>query len=125
MNYQEIQKQIEKLALAAGRMILDAEDTDFRDVRVTTKTGRRDMVTSMDLAIQQMLMTELMKIVPGCRFLVEESIPSLSDVIITDDNLTTGDAADPGLRGVCFIIDPIDGTANFVHGNRHSCTSSP
>lgn len=123
LQTEDLQKQIEKLALAAGRMILDAQDTALRDVSVTTKTGRRDFVTSMDLAIQQMLMTELMKIVPGCRFLVEESIPSLSDVIITDDDLTTGDAADPGLRGVCFIIDPIDGTANFVHGNRHSCTS--
>lgn len=123
MQYDTIRKQIEQLALAAGQMIRDAEDTALRDVTVKTKSGRRDMVTSMDLAIQQMLMNELMKLVPGCRFLVEESIPSLSDVTITDDDLETGDSADPALRGVCFIIDPIDGTANFVHGNRHSCTS--
>lgn len=123
MQYDTIRKQIEQLALAAGQMIRDAEDTALRDVTVKTKSGRRDMVTSMDLAIQQMLMNELMKLVPGCRFLVEESIPSLSDVTITDDDLETGDATDPALRGVCFIIDPIDGTANFVHGNRHSCTS--
>ena len=123
MQYDTIRKQIEQLALAAGQMIRDAEDTALRAVTVKTKSGRRDMVTSMDLAIQQMLMNELMKLVPGCRFLVEESIPSLSDVTITDDDLETGDATDPALRGVCFIIDPIDGTANFVHGNRHSCTS--
>jgi len=123
MQYETIRKQIEQLALAAGQMIRDAEDTALRDVTVKTKSGRRDMVTSMDLEIQQILMNELMKLVPGCRFLVEENIPSLSDVTITDDDLETGDAADPALRGVCFIIDPIDGTANFVHGNRHSCTS--
>lgn len=123
MNYEDIQKKIEALARAAGKMIRNAEGTSLRDVTVTTKTGRRDMVTSMDLAIQQMLMTELMQVVPGCRFLVEESIPSLSEVIITDDDLGTADASDPALAGVCFIIDPIDGTANFVHGEQHSCTS--
>ena len=81
------------------------------------------MVTSIDIEIQKMLMTELLELVPGSRFLVEENIPSLSDVIISDSDLTTGDAGDPAMGGVCFIIDPIDGTANFVHGNRHSCTS--
>ena len=99
----------------AGTMIRSADEDALRDVTVTTKTGRRDLVTSMDLEIQQMLMSELLQLVPDCRFLCEESIPSMADVIVTD--------ADELAHGVCFIIDPIDGTANFVHGNHHSCTS--
>ena len=115
MDYDFIQHQIEKLACMAGRMILNADRTALSDVKVDTKTGRRDLVTSMDLEIQQMLIKELLELVPSSRFLCEEDVPSMSDVVITD--------ADEVDQGVCFIIDPIDGTANFVHGNRHSCTS--
>ena len=115
MNYETLQKQIEKLALTAGEKILHADADALHDVTVTTKSSRRDLVTSMDLEIQRMLTMELKKLVPECRFLCEESIPELADAMITD--------ADEISRGICFIIDPIDGTANFVHGNRHSCTS--
>ena len=115
INYEKIQKEIEQLALAAGKRIIDADQSSLRDVTIQTKSGRRDLVTSMDVEIQRMLMVELQKLLPSCRFLCEESIPAFSDCIITDPNELD--------NGVCFIIDPIDGTSNFVHGNRHSCTS--
>ncbi len=115
MDYVYLQKQIESLALDAGSMILAADTSDLRDVTVDTKSGRRDLVTSMDLEIQKMLMTELQKLIPSCRFLCEEAVPAMQTAMITN--------ADEINRGVCFIIDPIDGTANFVHGNHHSCTS--
>lgn len=115
MNYETLKKQIEELARIAGKKILSADAAALHDVTITTKSSRRDLVTSMDLAIQRMLMTELKKLVPECCFLCEESVPEMEDAIITD--------ADDIARGICFIIDPIDGTSNFVHGNRHSCTS--
>lgn len=115
MNYETIQRKIEKLAIRAGEKILHADTDALQDVTITTKSSRRDLVTSMDLEIQRMLMTELKKLVPECRFLCEEMIPEMVNAMITD--------ADEIKRGICFIIDPIDGTANFVHGNRHSCTS--
>lgn len=115
MKYETLQKQIEHLAFMTGTKILSADADALHDVTVTTKSSRRDLVTSMDLEIQRMLMTELKKLVPECRFLCEEMIPEMVNAMITD--------ADEISRGICFIIDPIDGTANFVHGNRHSCTS--
>lgn len=115
INYEKIQKEIEKLALAAGKRIIDADQSSLRDVTIQTKSGRRDLVTSMDVEIQRMLMIELQMLLPSCRFLCEENIPAFSDCIITDPNEID--------NGICFIIDPIDGTANFVHGNQHSCTS--
>lgn len=114
-DYETIQKTMEGSALAAGKMILEADSSSLRDVTVTTKSGRRDLVTSLDLEIQKMLMTELHELVPSCHFLCEENIPSLSE-----HTLSSPEDID---KGICFIIDPIDGTANFVHGNRHSCTS--
>ena len=115
MNYEMIQQEIERLARKAGEKILHSDAASLRDVTVTTKSSRRDLVTSMDLEIQQMLITELRKLLPESRFLCEESIPELADAILTDPSDLE--------RGLCFIIDPIDGTANFVHGMRHSCTS--
>lgn len=115
MNYELIQRKIEELAIQAGKKIRSADSAALQDVTITMKSGRRDLVTSMDLEIQQMLMTELHAVLPESRFLCEESVPFMKDRILTE--------ADDLDRGLCFIIDPIDGTSNFVHGNHHSCTS--
>ena len=106
----ELQKKIETLAKKAGSIILSATD-----IEVTEKSGRRDIVTSIDLEIQSMLMDELLKLIPECRFFCEEDTPFDRQYVLTDP----GDID----NGICFIIDPIDGTSNFVHGYGHSCTS--
>ncbi len=115
MDHEKMQHEIDRLAREAGRMILNADSSALSGVEVVTKSSRRDLVTSMDLEIQQMLMKELLAIIPQAKFLCEEDVPSMPDAVITD----AGELDE----GICFIIDPIDGTANFVHGNRHSCTS--
>lgn len=85
------------------------------ELTISHKSGRRDLVTSMDLDIQKMLMQRLDIFASPCLFLCEEdlSLPGIRQV------------SDPEElnEGIAFIIDPIDGTANFVHGHRHSCTS--
>ena len=78
MNYETLQKQIEELAFMAGKKILSADASALHDITITTKSGRRDLVTSMDLEIQRFLMTELKRLVPECRFLCEEKIPEIS-----------------------------------------------
>ena len=124
-----LQHEIEKLAVKAGRMILreTADGTPHRgagaasaedlrgELRVRTKSGRRDLVTSMDLEIQKMLVKRLDLLAAPCSFLCEEEL-SLEGIHQIRDPQEIR-------KGVCFIIDPIDGTANFVHGIRHSCTS--
>ena len=89
-----LQHEIEKLAVKAGRMILKADRSGDRDFTVSTKSGRRDLVTSKDLEIQKMLIQRLDILCSPCSFLCEEDL-SLN----------------------------ADGTANFVHGVQHSCTS--
>lgn len=76
------------------------------DLGIETKTSDTDLVTRYDKRIQDHLICELSKVFPGCSFLGEESGAGkeLSD-------------------GYCFIIDPIDGTANFVKGFQHSAIS--
>lgn len=73
---------------------------------VKTKGSDVDLVTQYDAEIQRHLFEKLSEIIPGCSFLGEEGT---GDKELTD--------------GYCFIIDPIDGTTNFVKGFQHSAIS--
>ena len=70
------------------------------------KTGHRDVVTQYDRRIQELLMQRLSRDVPGAHFFCEEN-----------------GQQDPTDAEYLFIIDPIDGTMNFVRGFGHSCIS--
>lgn len=77
-----------------------------RGVLAETKSGRRDLVTDYDRRVQQLLTERLREAAPEARFFCEET--------------EKHGRADEGL---VFIIDPIDGTMNFVYGFHHSCLS--
>ncbi len=76
------------------------------DLGIEEKDSEVNLVTKYDKKIQDFLFEELSKIIPGCSFLGEEG----------DENKTLSD-------GYCFIIDPIDGTTNFIKGFQHSAIS--
>ncbi len=70
------------------------------------KTGHRDVVTEFDRKVQERLIERLGAAVPGAAFFCEEN--SRRDSLDED---------------CVFIIDPIDGTMNFVRGFHHSAIS--
>lgn len=76
------------------------------DLGIEDKGSSVNLVTKYDKMIQDFLFDELKKLIPDCSFLGEEG----------DDNKTLTD-------GYCFIIDPIDGTTNFIKGFQHSAIS--
>lgn len=76
------------------------------DKGVEEKGSAVNLVTKYDKMIQDFLVDELLKIVPDAHFLDEEG---------EGDNKLTD--------GYCFIIDPIDGTTNFIKGFQHSAIS--
>lgn len=73
---------------------------------VNQKLGDWDLVTEYDRKIEDVIISNLKSKFPNHRFIGEEStgkeLPELTD--------------DP-----TWIIDPIDGTTNFVHGFPHTC----
>lgn len=73
---------------------------------VSLKSSRRDLVTLYDVSIQESLIEKLDEIIPGTGFICEES------------NMCRESS-----NGFCFIIDPIDGTANFTRGIDYNCIS--
>ena len=86
-------KKIIDIVYRAGDMIRDAHDIQ-RDTR--EKTGAADLVTKYDVAVQEFLRRELLAICPEADFFGEEG---------QHEALT---------KDWTFIVDPIDGTTNFV-----------
>jgi myo-inositol-1(or 4)-monophosphatase len=66
--------------------------------------GRQDFITAADGEVEAMIVERLKARFPGDAFLGEE----------------TGES---GGQGPVWVIDPIDGTANFAHGIAHFCVS--
>lgn len=86
----------------AGKIIIAARD---QETAVTAKEGKKNFVTMYDVAVQNFLFEELGEAFPEAEFVGEESENSLEN---------------DALR---FIIDPIDGTTNFMQDYRCSCIS--
>ena len=101
MTDQEILTLICGAEREAAALILHA-----RSVLAECKSGRRDVVTEYDRRVQALLVERLSAAVPGARFFCEEN-----------------DRHDDLHADLVFIIDPIDGTMNFVRGFHHSCIS--
>lgn len=95
-------KKITETVKEAGKIILSAHN---RESAVTAKEGKKNFVTKYDVAVQKFLFSELGKAFPEAEFIGEEG---------------ENDFSSNGLR---FIIDPIDGTTNFMQDYRCSCIS--
>ena len=83
----------------AGDMIRNAHDIE-KDTR--EKNGAADLVTKYDVAVQAFLQKELLALVPEADFLGEEGEHEALD------------------KPWVFVVDPIDGTTNFVRHMHHS-----
>ena len=94
-----------KAARAAGKSLVK----DFREVenlQVSTK-GAGDFVSRADIAAQAIIKEELQEARPNYGWLAEEEKDEIKGV-------------DPTRR---WIVDPLDGTTNFLHGLAHWAVS--
>jgi myo-inositol-1(or 4)-monophosphatase len=87
----------EQAARATGRLIVEGRPD--RAVEVTaTKSSATDIVTEMDQASERLLVEHIRAVRPEDGFLGEEG------------------ADETGTSGVTWVIDPIDGTVNYLYG---------
>ena len=88
----------EKAARKAGR-ILSRDFGEIENLQIQSKSIG-DFVTSADLKVEQSILETLKYYYPDANYLTEESGHIKGD-------------------GETIIIDPIDGTSNFIHGIPH------
>ncbi|KAH9908766.1 inositol monophosphatase [Xylariomycetidae sp. FL2044] len=104
LNLEEIQNVLIEVAHEAGRKILSANPTD---IDTGTKLNSADIVTETDKAVEALVSARLSQAYPSFAFVGEETY---------QPGTTIGE-------GPTFIVDPIDGTTNFVHGFPEACIS--
>ncbi len=91
---------LETVAREAGRMMLDRQEA-----AIHRKEGHYNFVTERDLQIQEFLRERLASLLPGSRFFSEEQ----------DNEGLTNEPT--------WMVDPIDGTINFMRDRGFSCVS--
>ena len=97
---------IEAAVREAGQLLLRADATI---AEIYKKEGPANFATAYDLKIQDFLIGRFKEILPSATYYGEED--------------TSGNAGTMAEKGYTFIIDPIDGTTNFMFGYNHSCVS--
>lgn len=103
MDHKNVLKQIEAVMRECGKIMLDAErNTEMIDA----KEGRANFVTTYDKMVQETLQKNLQVILPEAVFVGEEE-----------------DIHSSIQKGYVFIVDPIDGTTNFIKDYHVSCIS--
>ncbi|WVQ96048.1 hypothetical protein IAU59_003148 [Kwoniella sp. CBS 9459] len=103
-QYQEILEFAYQLAEKASAMILEASAerwTSSSDVE--EKATSADLVTKTDQAVEEMIKAAVAEKYPTHKFIGEESYAAGDESPLTDE--------------FTWIVDPVDGTMNFVHSN--------
>ena len=103
MNLEKICLQVVDLTKNVGQFIL-SEKNNIKQLNVEVK-GLHDFVTYVDKTSEQKLVDKLSELLPEAGFIAEE-----------------GTSTKKGEK-YNWIIDPLDGTVNFLHGVPHSCVS--
>ncbi|ROT73251.1 hypothetical protein C7M84_008321 [Penaeus vannamei] len=94
------------LVKQAGKVVREAIK---KKKNIETKSSAVDLVTESDKAVEKMLISGLSEAFPDHKFIGEESVSAGEKCILTDEPT--------------WIIDPIDGTMNFVHSFPYTCIS--
>jgi myo-inositol-1(or 4)-monophosphatase len=104
MKWSEIDKNAKKWTKEAGERIRNSFN---KELLIHTKTSPDDLVTNIDRETEQFFIETIRKEYPEHQILGEEGL---------------GDELEK-LDGTVWIIDPIDGTMNFVHQQRNFAIS--
>jgi myo-inositol-1(or 4)-monophosphatase len=96
MDLEKITKQVIELSKSVGEFIRGEKEKINSDV--IENKGVHDFVTYVDKTAEQKLIDGLLKIIPNSGFIAEEN---------------TADYKGEEYR---WIVDPLDGTTNFIHG---------
>ncbi|KAF4976028.1 hypothetical protein FDECE_18514, partial [Fusarium decemcellulare] len=104
LDLKAVHDELISVAYEAGAMILAANPAELD---TGTKLNSVDIVTEADKGVEKMVSTSLSSAFPSISFMGEETYK-------------------PGMKlgpEPTFVVDPIDGTTNFVHSFPSACIS--
>jgi myo-inositol-1(or 4)-monophosphatase len=104
MDWENIDLQAKQWVMEAGDKI---RDSFSKTLNIQSKSNPNDLVTNIDKEIEQFFINKIRKVFPSHRIFGEEGF---------------GDVVND-LEGIVWIIDPIDGTMNFIHQQRNFAIS--
>jgi len=96
MNLRILTGKVAETAAKAGRFIL--RESEKFDISLTERKGRNDFVSYVDREAERLIAGELGRILPEAGFLAEE------------------ETRYSGSGRYIWVVDPLDGTTNFIHG---------
>lgn len=95
--------EVKTLAVETGKF-LRAERLSFEPDRVEQK-GTHDYVSYVDKASEKRITERLRELLPEAGFVAEEGTGSFDE------------------QEYCWVVDPLDGTSNYIHDNAPYCVS--
>jgi myo-inositol-1(or 4)-monophosphatase len=104
MNWGATDRYAKSLIKEAGHKIRVAF---YNQIHIESKADVNDLVTNIDREIEQFFISRIKKDFPGHKIIGEEGF---------------GDKVE-SLDGITWILDPIDGTMNFIHQKRNFAIS--
>ena len=93
-------------------MLVHERAADVREIAWTEKSPT-DFVSEVDMAAEALVRDALLRRVPGATIVGEELSPADAAQAAAPERRARGVLP---ARGVAFVVDPLDGTTNFLHG---------
>ena len=117
MDLQQLTLSVCKVAREAGAYI-NKERASFSLDKVERKHAH-DYVSYVDKGSEQLIVSKLREILPEAGFITEEGTTKDDDRCkMSDGRCQVEDASDvsPQPSDFTWVVDPLDGTTNFIHG---------
>lgn len=103
MQLERLTEEVCRLAVETGAFLRE-ECSHFRRENVIEKNAH-DYVSYVDKESERRIVSRLRELCPEAGFIAEEGSGSLTN------------------ETYCWVVDPLDGTTNFIHGNAPFCVS--
>ncbi len=95
-DLRELRAQAVRVAAEAAALVVESRTTGVTDV--STKSSETDVVTASDRAAEALVRERLGQLWPGVPVIGEEEGGTMPE------------------HGLCWVVDPIDGTVNYLYG---------
>lgn len=96
MDFEKLCAEVQQIARTTGAFI--AGERENFNIEVVEVKGKANFVSYVDKQAEEMIINQLRRLIPGSGFIAEEGTATSSD------------------EKYKWIIDPLDGTTNFIHG---------